>query len=309
MASFLDKYSYLRPQAQTVAQPPKSYPQFLSRARLSPTGTVLGDSTSGGGGNTGGGTTATNTGGGGGSTGPSAEDLALQAWRAAISQANDIRSNGRNTFDTLLKSVNAYRDRSKEFYNNADQQITNASSEALGSNARTAEELSGLGRAQGRALGLGDSSKFNRQQKVNSNLASTQGSTIANRGENQRANTTQLGSRMDTAQTNEDQANNYLKGVNDSANQVESAGVQNYGGALQNILDYSRQLSALSPLNAGSLTQYAPNLSSIQNTLGGVLGTLGSTGSAPATPGGDTAGNLANPTDILSLLKTKGLLN
>lgn len=210
--------------------------------------------------------------GGGAPAGPSqAELLALQAWRSAIDQANRVRSSGKATFDELLKSVAGFRDRAKTQFTDAGQQITNTAGELLGTNARSADELSGLGRAQGRALGLGDSSRFNRQQKVNSNLAATQGSVLANRGENERANQGVYDERLGQADTQESTANQYLRQINDSAAAVESAGVQNYGSALSSILDRQRQIEALNPLQAGSLQQYSPNLSSVQNSLNGLL--------------------------------------
>lgn len=241
---------------------------------------------------------------GGGGGGNPAVDLAFQRWRSAVDQANRLRSSGKATFDDLIKSVGAFRDRAKTQFGDAGQQIVNTAAETLGTNARSAEEIAGMGRAQGRALGLGDSSRFNRQQKVNANLASTQGSVLANKGENERANRGVYDERLGQADTQENQANAYLRNINDSASAVESAGVDNYGSALDNIINYQRQLAAINPLQAGSLKQFAPDLSSIQNTLSSVLGAQ----SARPIAGGDMAGNLANPVDYLSLLKQRGLV-
>ncbi len=244
---------------------------------------------------------APTNGGEGQSTDTSAQDLAYQRWRSAIDQANRIRSSGKATFDDLIKSVTGFRDRAKTQFGNADQQITNTGAERLGGAARSAYELAGQGRAQGRALGLGDSSKFNRQQKVNASLASDQGATQANIGENRRANQGVLDERLGQADQQEGQANSYLRQINDSASGVEAAGVDNYGSALQTLL----QIAAPTALNAGALQQYAPNTAGIQNTLGSVLGSQ----AARPIAGGDMAGgNLANPTDIQSLLRQRGLL-
>ncbi len=246
-------------------------------------------------------------GGGGGqapqgvSQGPSAEDLAYQAWRSAIDQANRIRSSGKATFDDLIKSVTGFRDRAKTQFGDAGQQITNTSSEILGTNARSADELRGQVQSQGRALGLGDSSRFNRQNKVAANLASTQGSTLANRGENERANRGVYDERLGQADAKEGEANSYLRNINDSAAGVEAGGVQNYGNALNSLLNYQRQLAAVNPLQAGGLQQYAPNTAGIQNSLNSVL----SAQAGRSIPGGDMAANLASPTDYLSLLKQR----
>ncbi len=230
-----------------------------------------------------------------------APDLAFQRYRSAIDQANKIRTSGRATIEDLLKSVAGFRDRAKTQFANAGQQITNTASELLGSAANTAYELAGQGRAQGRALQLGDSSKFNRQQKVNAGLAATQGATLANRGENERANQGQLDERYGQADQQEGSINTYRRGIEDQASAVEAAGVDNYGSALNSLIQYQQQLAGLNPMNAGGLQQYAPNTNGLQNALGAVL----SSQAARPIAGGDMGGNLANPTDIATLLRQR----
>lgn len=300
MASIYDYLQNYRPATSPspLTPRPTTYQQFLNQIPTGTGGQVLGSGTTAGGGSTGSGGSIS-----GAVAGPSASDLAYQRWRSAIDQANRFRTSGKATFDDLIKSVSGFRDRAQTQFNNAGQEITNTAGEILGSNARSAEELAGQGRAQGRALGLGDSSKFNRQQKVNSGLASSQGSVLANRGENERANRGVYDERLGQADAKENEANAYLREVNDRASAVESAGVDNYGSALDNILNYQRQVAALNP---SSLQQYTPNLSSIQNTLTGVLGGQ----AARSIPGGDMAANLADPTDYFSRLKSQyGIVN
>lgn len=234
-------------------------------------------------------------------SGPSESDLALQALNAAKQQAQDIRSEGQNTFNSLLGAVNAYRDRSKQQFTDAAQEIIDNASNILGTNANNAQQLVGKATGQARSLGLGLSSRLNSGQSLLNNLATTQGSTLATEGQNNRSNQVQLDTRNDTAQSNEDQANNYLKQINDAANQVESSGVNNYGTALNNIVNYQRSLAALTPLNSGSLTQLNPDFSSVANTLSSVLGGSTPTSTASA-PGAVPANAGANPVDITSIL-------
>jgi hypothetical protein len=239
-------------------------------------------------------------------------ELAEQARRNRINsyraQAGNIRSQAQNTFDNILKSVNSFRDRNSTLFSNAGQEITNNASSILGQNARTAVESAGEARARGRALGLGDSSKFNLQNKVQGNLASTQGNTIARRGEENRANRNIFDERQDQAQSQEDEANTYLRGAMDKATTIENtgydAGEEVFANSLNDIVNYQRQLAAINPVKAGNLTQYTPNFSGITNTINGVLSGLGSGGASS----GQDFGNPVNPQDIYSLLRRRGLV-
>lgn len=238
-------------------------------------------------------------------------DLAEQARRNRINsfkaQAENYRSGAQRSFDNILKSVNDFRQRNKTLFSNAGQEITNRASEILGTNARTARESAGEARARGRALGLGDSSKFKLQNKVTSNLASTQGNTLARRGEEERSNQALFDERSDQAQTQENEANSYLRGAQDRATQIENAGYdaaeETYAGALNDIVNYQRQLASINPVNAGNLTQYNPNFSGIVNTLNNVL-----SGMKGRTAEESDIGNPVNPTDIYSLLRRRGLV-
>lgn len=224
-------------------------------------------------------------------------------------QAGNIRSQAQGAFDNILKAVNAFRERAKTQYDTAGQEITNRASEILGSNARTAREAAGSARARGRALGLGDSSKFQLQNKVEGNLASTQGNTIARRGEEEASNRNLFQERQDQAQGQENEANSYLKNALDRATTVENtgydAGEEVFTSALNDIVNYQRQLAALKPVQAEGLTQYAPNFGGIANTINGVLNGLGGRG------GGATENDFANPvnpTNVFDLLKRRGLV-
>lgn len=258
-----------------------------------------------------------NTSGGGGgqvlgasteNTGPSEEELAALRRRAEIEDAKakaaSLVNEGQSTFDTLLKAANAFRDRSNSLYKNADQEILNTFSENAGQNARTAQELEGDVRARGRAAGLGDSSKFNLQNKVIGNLAATQGSLMANKGENERANQAQLQERMDTAQNQENQANDYLTAVKSEAGNIERAGMDNatlnFASLLDNIRQRANAIKALSPLSGSSLSQFAPDTSGVVNTLNNLF-----SGGNSFKPAGETDSvvSLSDPSTMLEKLK------
>lgn len=259
-----------------------------------------------GGGGTGGGT---DLGGGGGvdevALAEAARRNRINSYKA---QAGNIRSSAQGAFDNILKAVNAFRERAKTQYDTAGQEITNNASEILGSNARTARESAGTARARGRALGLGDSSKFQLQNKVEGNLASTQGNTIARRGEEESSNRSLFQERQDQAQGQENEANSYLKNAMDRASTVENtgydAGEEVFTNALNDIVNYQRQLAALKPVQAEGLSQYTPNFSGITNTINGVLSGLG--GGRPTTEG--DFGNPVNPTNVFDLLRKRGLV-
>jgi hypothetical protein len=143
---------------------------------------------------------------------------------------------------------------------------------------------------------------------VQGNLASTQGNTIARRGEEDRSNSNLFQERNDQAQGQENEANSYLKNAMDRATTVENtgydAGEEVFANSLNDIVNYQRQLAALKPVQADSLTQYAPNFNGITNTINGVLSGLGG---GQGTTEGDF-GNPVNPTDIFSILKRRGLV-
>lgn len=239
-------------------------------------------------------------------------ELAAQRRRSMIdsyrSQANNLRNEAQGTFDNILKQVNSFRDRSKTLYNDAGQEIVNRASGILGENARNAVQQEGEARARGRALGLGDSSKLNLQNRLAGNFAATQGNTIARRGEEDRANSANYQERLDQAQGQENEANTYLKGARDRATALENAGYdaadETYAGALNDIVNYSRSLAAINPVNVGGLTQYAPNFSGISNTVNNVLSSLKGGGQNSE----DDFANPVNPQDIFSILKQRGLV-
>lgn len=227
---------------------------------------------------------------------------------SARAQAGQLRGEAQGVFDNILKAVNAFRERNQNLFSTAGQEITNRASQILGSNARTAQEAAGTARARGRAMGLGDSSKFNLQNKVEGNLASTQGSTIARRGEEERSNRNLFDERQDQAQSQENEANTYLKSANERAGLIERSGFDTadevFDNALNDIVNYQRQLAAINPVNAQGLTQYAPNFNGITNTINGVLDGMGNGGGVSEAD----MGNPVNPTDVFSLLRRRGLV-
>lgn len=237
--------------------------------------------------------------------------LAEQARRNRINsfkaQAGNLKSQAQGAFDNILKQVNAFRERNKTLFDNAGQEITNRASQILGQNARTAVESAGEARARARALGLGDSSKFSLQNKVQGNLASTQGNTLARRGEEERSNQNLFQERQDQAQGQENEANTYLRNALDRATTVENTGYdaaeEVFSNSLNDIVNYQRQLAAINPVQAANLTQYTPNFSGIANTINSVLSGMRGRGTTE-----QDFGNPVNPTDIYSLLRKRGLV-
>lgn len=220
---------------------------------------------------------------------PAGADLALQAFNVARQQASDFRNRGQDTFNTILKSIQDFRDRSNTNFTNAGQEITDNSSNILGTNANNAQQLVGKSTGQARSLGLGLSSRANLGQSILNNLGTTQGSVLAKTGEQNAANRADLAGNLATADTKASENNNYLQSVNDAANNVESAGVNNYGSALNGILNFQRSIAALNSSSAANLT---PDFSGIQNTLSGILGGNG----IPST----TTAGVSNPSTTAS---------
>lgn len=251
-------------------------------------------------------------------------DLARQAYEQRVNQirnlfgqtkqrAADIRSEADRNLETILKAVGAFRDRSQNLFNTAGQQITENASEILGSNARTAREQEGTLRRQGRALGLGDSSKFLQQTGLAGRLAAQQGNTLATRGQERRANQNLLDERLDQAQTQENTANDRRQSVYDSARALENTGLDQFGDnldaasnmfgqSLNNILNYQRQLAAIQPLQASSVTAYTPDFSNVQNAISEIIGQpIAQAGSGKGIA--MDMGNPYNPTSIQELLR------
>lgn len=258
-------------------------------------------------------------------------DLAKQAYEQRINairnlfgqtkqRAADIRSEADRTFADLLKQVGAFRDRSKGLFDTAGQEITNNASEILGSNARTAREQEGTLRAQGRALGLGDSSKFRQQTGLAGRLAAAQGDTLATRGEQNRANQNLFQERQDQAQAQEDEATRYKQNVYDQARAIENIGLDQFGDnvdaasnafgtSLNNILNYQRQLASINPLQANSISAYTPDFSNVKDAISQIIGTPLSSGSGSGISFDLGSANPVQPTSILDLLKrSKGLI-
>lgn len=245
-----------------------------------------------------------------GSSGPNSEDLAISQWMAALEnakgQANSLRSQGESTFNNLLKSINDFRNRSQEQFTNAGQQITNTASDVLGGNARLGQSARTQAVNQGRAYGLGDSSKMGLMNQVTAGLAGNQGQALARKGENERSNQLLLQERQDQAQGQEDQANTYRTGIQEQAGQLERTGIQNAGfdfaGMLDNIRNQVQGLAQMKALNSGTLSAYTPNFSGLNstlNTLGSGLANSAGAGSASAG-----AGNLSlQPANIQDLIK------
>lgn len=239
-------------------------------------------------------------------------DLAEQQRRSRIDstkmQGKNLRDSGQRTFDDLLKSIGSFRERAGTLKQNAGQEIIDTASNILGSNAATAQDLAGKATGRARGLGLGLSSRINLGNDVLRQLQTTQGNTIAERGQQERANDAQFQERQDQAQDQENTANTYRKGINDQATTLENMGYSNaeddFSSALNNIVNYQQQMAQLQPLQVGGLQGYQPDFSGIANTLNGVLSGMEG-GGQPQTQ--DFA-NPVNPTNYLELLRQRGLV-
>jgi hypothetical protein len=173
------------------------------------------------------------------SSGPSLEDLLRGQFDYYTGEAERMRGSARRGFDDLLANIGSFRDRSKSLYDQAGQQITNRSADALYSNARTGQEAEGRTRSMGRALGLSDSSKMNRADKALAQTAAAQGDVMARRGENEMANQSLLDEREDTASAQERQ------GQSNFDNLVEQADAMRRGGMMQSLQDYQGRIQAM----------------------------------------------------------------
>lgn len=247
--------------------------------------------------------------------GPTEQELAEQARRNRIdsirAQAGATRDAAQSNFQRILDAVKAYRDRAGTLRTNSNQENIDTASQILGSNARSGREAAGQARAQGRAMGLGDSSKFLKQNQLRGDLVAQQGATIAQRGQNERTNDALYQERLDQAQDQERSANNALSAATTEAANLEKFGYDqaenDYQSALNNILNYQRQLAALTPLNSSGLTSSAPDYSGILN---GVNSALAATNAASTVgnQAGNSAANPVNPTNIFDLIRNRGLL-
>ena len=241
------------------------------------------------------------------------QQLAVMKWLADLEnakrQAASYRESGRNTFNDLLAGIDAFRKRTGEQFENAGQEITNIFGDITGQNARLGQSARTQAIQQARRGGYGDSSRLGLLNQVTGNLAGMQGAATARRGENQAQNLALRGQRDDEAQGQENQANTYLKGVNESAGELERLGQQNagfdFGGMLNNIINYNRQLGSMQAPNTAGLAQYSPNFSGLTNTLNGVTNNLSGGLSSDSQ---NMAANLANPTTYQELLKRRGLV-
>ena len=240
-----------------------------------------------------------------------AAQLALEAQiNAAKSQAQDVRNEGQNTFNTLLDQIGKYRQRAQDAYTDANTNIVGDANNNVAGNAASAIDNAADVNRISRGLGL--SSAINLGQKFQNARASTVGNVRAAETDNKNQNQQQLNTENSNADTQESQANDYLKQINDQANEVENGGfgsaLSGYTGALNDIVNYQRQLAAINPLSAGSISTMTPNFSGVVNTLNNVLSTAGLPNGGNTTSANVSA-NPVNPVDIASLLKSRGILN
>ena len=134
-----------------------------------------------------------------------------------------------------MVSVGRFRQRSGELRDTADQQITNTFSDILANNARMGREAMTGATRRGRAMGLGDSSKFRNQNQIQGRLDQTQGNAVAQRGENRLENTNMYNARMDQAQGKEDQANTYKQQIEGTYGNLVGNANSNYQNAIASL--------------------------------------------------------------------------
>lgn len=211
------------------------------------------------------------------------------AFLDAIRQAQGFREGGMRTFNDIINSVGRFRQRSGELRDTADQQITNTFSDILANNARMGREAMTNSVRRGRAMGLGDSSKFRNQNQIQGRLNQTQGNAVAQRGENRLENTNMYNSRMDQAQGTEDQANTYRQGIEGTYSNLVGNANTNYQNAIATLQQLVGNMGNLRGLDSSGLTAMSPN-TNFTNTLNSVVGSAGGNQTA-----GMEASNLAAP--------------
>jgi hypothetical protein len=250
----------------------------------------------------------------------SAYDLAQQRIRNLFNQgeqtASNLEASGQRRLSDILAAVDAFKDRAKDQWTNAGQEITNVASDILHGNATNAANLVGKATGQARSLGLGLSSRLNLGQGLMQGLESTQGNTMAKAGEQNRANQVLLDTRNDTGDTTASNAQSTYQDVLDQANALRSTNLANYGtnetqagqdfaSMLNNIVNYNRSLTAMAAPDAASLVAMQPDMSGIVDKVNSVLGGLSSTTTASA--GANQPTTLASPLTYVDLLKRQGL--
>lgn len=185
------------------------------------------------------------------------KEIAGLTFQNVLDQANRQRGNARSVLQTILDSVGKYRDTAKQFYNNAGQSIINNAGEQLGTNARTGQDLAASVNRSARNLGL--SGRIQAGQGLANKLAATQGSTLATKAENEAANLADYNSKLGTADTREQSANESYKAAMDAATGLENEGVAGYANNLSNAQNKIDTLASLGLLDAGGMKQYTPS--------------------------------------------------
>ena len=228
-------------------------------------------------------------------------------------QADMERTNAVNRFNDILSAVDAFKKQAQTQFTNAGQEITNTASDLLHGNATNAADLVGKATGQARSLGLGLSSRLNLGQGLMQNLESTQGNTMAKKGEQDRANQVQLDQRNDTGDAQVRDATTAEQNTLAAADQLDRKSVADYGtnesqagldfgNMLNNIVNYNRSLQAMTPVDSGSLTAYNPDMSGIVNTINSVISGLPTTTTASEAPA-----TLASSNSLTDIMKRLGL--
>lgn len=239
-------------------------------------------------------------------------------YEAALRQASAERDRAGKIKADTFADIGRFRDRSKEAFTNADQQIVDTASGQYGEGLTSFNDLQKNLYNQFAARNIGLSAQIGSLGRARENLAKQQGNVSSEKGRNQRENTLMLNERNDQAQSLENQANTQYQSAIDAATNLERLGTDQYGAdeglasaayqnSLNDIANRAQQLALLRQQVPTTAAQYTPkfNVTDYLNSMTSPTGTTQATGFTPTTQ----AASVAQPTNIIDLLKKQfGLL-
>jgi len=297
-----------------VAKAAEDYQTFNWPGPKVDEGSILGYNNLSGGGTGGGGGGGGSSGGGTTDTGTNEEELAKLRWlaelEAAKNQARLYRSQADTTFQSLMDAAQRYRQRAEDLFRQSAQEIVNSLYENAGAAGRTSEAARRRAILQARAGGYGASSRMGLLNDVTGNLASTIGSLLARKGEQEAENLSLFQGRQGEAASQEREAEAQRNALRQYADQLESLGIQNaftnFAQYLNNIVQNLNTLRSMNALNPAVLTSYTPNYGNLVENLNTIMGTLGK---VPTTSQEVQNVSITNEPQIRELLRRMGYIN
>ena len=239
------------------------------------------------------------------------KQMIADAWNAKKAQAQTELGRGKGIFDNTLSAVGKYRDRAKEAFSNAGQEITDTASNLYGTNWQNNQEQTGNLVNHFAGANIGKSAQAQIAAKLAEALTKSQGSVASEAGRNNRENTLQYNQRGDQASNWENDARTQLQYATDSANNLERAGLDQYGtdvvGAgnsfqsmINDMIARNQQLALLKAQIPDQVSNYTPSLG-VTDYLNGLFKQQG--GAGGSFGGQDVAANVTAPTTYEELLK------